>query len=196
MRIEKKFSAKALSYGLPFLDIDGVLNNNHSNISSESIDVIKQLIQKNNAKVVMITSHQQNGTDAKRNSIKQKLEELDIYNIDFIDPNFEGYILDIKLPSRILGIVDYLKKNEVSNYVILDDDYTNDYKLVCLNHYKTNPQKGLTNKDLSKITFKSVNIKNFKNISYQYRQLGEYELLTNNLVKILKNKYERHKNNN
>lgn len=179
-----------------FLDIDGVLNNNYSNISSESIDVIKQLIQKNNAKVVMITSHQQNGTDAKRNLIKQKLEELDIYNIDFIDPNFEGYILDIKLPSRILGIVDYLKKNEVSNYVILDDDYNNDYKLVCLNHYKTNPQKGLTNKDLSKITFKSVNIKNFKNINYQYRQLGEYELLTNNLVKILKNKYERHKNNN
>ena len=39
-----------------FLDIDGVLNDNISSFSLQSIQVLKQLIQIYNAKVVMITS--------------------------------------------------------------------------------------------------------------------------------------------
>ena len=174
-----------------FLDIDGVLNDNISNFSLESIDVLKKLIQIYNAKVVMITSRQMNGTKARRNCIQQQLEELGIYDVDFIDPNFDGSMCDIKLPSRILGIIDYLTNNEIANYVILDDEHHNDYKLICLNHYRTMPFKGLTYKDLSRITFKPVNLNNFKYINYQYRQLGEYELVTNNLVKVLKKKYEK-----
>ena len=96
----------------------------------------------------------------------------------------------IKLPSRLLGIIDYLRNNEIANYVILDDDYYNDYKLMCLNHYRPLPFKGLTYKDLAKIAFKPVNLNNFKYINYQYRQLGEYELVTNKLIKVLKKKYE------
>lgn len=173
-----------------FLDIDGVLNNNISSFSLESIEVLKQLMQLYNAKVVMITSWQMNGTEARRKRIQQQFEKLGIYDIDFIVPNFEGSMCGIKITSRVLGIIDYLKNNEIVNYVILDDEYHNDYKLICLNHYRTIPFKGLTYKDLPKITFKTVNLNNFKYIHYQYRQFGEYELVTNKLVKVLKKKYE------
>ena len=174
-----------------FLDIDGVLNNNISNISLESIEVLNQLIYEYKAKIIMITSRQRNGTKNRRKIIENVLENLGIYDIDFIDPNYEGRLCDIKLPSRLLGIVDYLKNNDEVNYVILDDEYNNDYKLLCLNHYDINKFKGLTYKDLSKIKFKSVNLNNFKYIKYYYRQLGEYELATNSLIKVLKNKYEK-----
>ena len=173
-----------------FLDIDGVLNNNISSFSLESVKVLNQLIQIYNAKVIMITSWQMNGTASRRKRIQQQLEELGIYDIKFIDPNFDGSMCDIKLPSRILGIIDYLTNNEIANYVILDDEHHNDYKLICLNHYRTMPFKGLTYKDLSRITFKPVNLNNFKYINYQYRQLGEHEVVTNNLIKVLKKKYE------
>lgn len=173
-----------------FLDIDGVLNDNKSNFSSESIEILKYLIRIYDAKVVMITSWQMNGTENKRKLIKNELEKIGIYNVDFIDPNFEGSLCDIKLPSRILGIVDYLKNNKISSYVILDDEYHNDYKLICLNHYRTIPYKGLIYKDLHKIIFRPVNLNNFKYINYQYRQLGKYELVTNSLIKVLKKKCE------
>lgn len=170
-----------------FLDIDGVLNDNHSiHILKENVNVLKKLIEKNNAKVVVISSWQMNGTTNVRNKIRKIFEELGIYNIDFIDPNFEGTFCDIELAPRLLGIVDYLKNNNVSNYVILDDEYHNAYKLLCLNYYKTAQFKGLTYKDLNKITFKQVNLNNFKYINYKYRKLGEYELVTNKLIKVLK----------
>ena len=70
-----------------FLDIDGVLNDNCSEFS-----------------------RQMNGIETRRKSLKYQFEKLSIYNIDFIDPNFRGSLGDIKLPSRLLGIVDYLKK--------------------------------------------------------------------------------------
>lgn len=178
-----------------FLDIDGVLNDNCSNFLLESIETLKILVKKYNAKVVMITSLQKNGTENKRKLLKHQFEELKVSNIDFIDPNFYGSLCDIKLPSRLLGIVDYLKNNEVANYVIIDDEYQNDYKLICLNHYKTMPFKGLTYKDLPKILIKPVNLNNFKYITYQYRQLGEYELVTNNLIKVLKKKCENDSKN-
>lgn len=173
-----------------FLDIDGVLNDNNSKFLLESIEVLKLLIQKYNAKVVMITSLQNNGTKQKREQLKQQFEEFSIYNIDFIDPNFEGNLCDIELPSRLLGIVNYLQNKGKCNYVILDDEYYNYYKLICLNHYRTMQYKGLTYRDLSKIELKPVNLNNFKYIKYEYRKLGEYELVTNNLIKVLKKKYE------
>ena len=180
-----------------FLDIDGVLiNNNEVNFNEESVNILKELIKKYNAKVVMITSWQLNGTETRRNKIRQTFEQLGIYNIDFIDPNFEGNIFDIKLPDRIIGIVDYLNKNKIEKYIILDDEYQRDYKLTCLNHYRTKTFKGLTYKDLNKIQLKSVNSNNFKYINYQYKKLGDYELVTNNLIKILKKKYEIRKKEN
>ena len=173
-----------------FLDIDGVLNNLEVRFNEESVNVVKKLIQKYHAKVVMITSWQMNGTESRRKAIEQQLQELGIYDIDFIDPNFEGNFLNIQIPARVLGIIDYLKDHENSSYVILDDDYHNDYKLLCLNHYRTMPLKGLNYEDLEKINFKKVHLNNFKYVTYKYRKLGEYEKVTNNLIKVLKKKYE------
>ena len=173
-----------------FCDIDGVLNDNWSEFLSESIEVLNLLVQTYNAKIVIISSWQMNGTEARRKLLKYQFEKLCIYDIDFIDPNFEGGLGDIKLPSRLLGIVDYLKNNEIANYVVLDDEYHNDYKLIRLNHFKTMPFKGLTYKDLPKIVLAPVDPNNFKHINYQYRQLGDYEVVTNNLVKVLRKKYE------
>lgn len=169
-----------------FLDVDGVLNDNNSNFLLENVNVLKQLVNTYNAKVVMISSQQMNGTQNIRNKIINELNKFGICNIDFIDPNFEGYLDNIPLPARLLGIIDYLKNNDIAKYVILDDDYHNDYKMVCLNHYKTSSLQGLTYNDLPKITFKPVNLNNFKYISYKYRKLGEYEMATNKLIKVLK----------
>lgn len=93
-----------------FLDIDGILNDNCSEFLSESVEVLKLLVQIYNAKVVMISSWQMNGIETRRKSLKYQLEKLSIYNIDFIDSNFRGSLDDIKLQSRVLGIVDDLKK--------------------------------------------------------------------------------------
>ena len=169
-----------------FLDIDGVLNDIRVKFKEESVNVVKELIKIYNAKVVMITSWQLNGTINRRKYIANRLEEQGIYDVDFIEPNFEGSFLNIDVPDRVLGIIDYLKNNDVSSYVILDDDYHNDYKLLCLNHYRPLPLKGLTYKDLSKISFKKVNLNNFEYINYKYRKLGAYEQVTNGLIKVLK----------
>lgn len=178
-----------------FLDIDGVINDNDVRFKEESVDVVKELIKRYSARVVLITSLQRNGTENRRKVFRYRFEKLGIYDIDFIDPNFRGGLFIERssffmgIPPRLLGIIDYLKNNRVSNYVILDDDYHNDYKFVCLNYYRPNPFQGLTYKDLSKIELKSVNLNNFRYVNYSYKQLGEYELVTNNLIKVLK-KYE------
>lgn len=177
-----------------FLDIDGVLNDIRVKFKEESVNVVKELIKIYNAKVVMITSWQLNGTINRRKYIANRLEEQGIYDVDFIEPNFEGSFLNIDVPDRVLGIIDYLKNNEVSSYVIIDDDYHNDYKLLCLNHYRPFPLKGLTYKDLSKISFKKVNLNNFEYINYKYRKLGAYEQVTYGLIKVLK-KIERNRRN-
>lgn len=173
-----------------FLDIDGVLNDNTTSLSIESLENLKQLINYYNAQIVIISSRQQNGTANRRKRIKYQFEKLGIYNIDFIEPNFEGNLFEFKIPSRLLGIIDYLKYNKESNYIILDDDYHNKYKLIGLNFYKTNKNKGLLKKDLPKITLKPVNLNNFNHINYYYRELGNYEIATNKLIKVLRKKYE------
>ena len=91
-----------------FLDIDGVLNDNITNYSLTSINCLKLLQDSFNSKIVIISSQQGNGTTSKRRKITEQLSNYGIRNIDFIDPNFEGYFLNFKVPSRILGIVHYL----------------------------------------------------------------------------------------
>lgn len=177
-----------------FLDIDGVLNDNKSNYSIYSINALKKIINRYCAKLVLITSEQRNGTIERRNKIINKLKKLGLEVYDFIDPNFEGDIIDIKLSSRVLGIVHYLKNNPVDKYLIIDDDYYNDYRLLSLNYYRTRMFKGLLEKDLTKIEFKSVNLNNFRCVNYRYRQLGEYEHLTNEIVKVLKKIYQKKSN--
>ena len=167
-----------------FLDIDGVINNGFSDFSKESISVLKRIINENNAKIIIISSKQGNGTVTIRNKLINLMKKYNIEINDFIDPNYVGNICGIEIPSRVLGIVDYLKNNPKISYVILDDEYQNDYKLLCFNHYKIN--NGLMFKDYNKIKFKKVNLNNFKHVNYKYRKLGAYEQATNNLIYVLK----------
>ena len=133
------------------------------------------------------------GNKSRRKRITKMLEHYNINITDFINPNFEGNMCGIEIPSRVIGIVDYLKKFNNYNYVILDDEYHNDYKLLCLNYYKTNPNKRLKIKDISKINFKPVNLNNFKYVNYYYRQLGNVENIQNNLIIVLKKVYLKNK---
>lgn len=171
-----------------FLDIDGVLNDNYGEqeFLTSCVDVTKKVIEDNDAKVVVISSLQGAGTEAKRKRLTDKLNNIGIKVYDFIDPNFEGGINGIFLPSRLIGIVDYLKKNINCSYVILDDDYHDDYNFLGLNCYKCDRWKGLQFNTLNHICFENVDSVVFKEINYSYRQLGDYERATNNLIKVLK----------
>ena len=95
-----------------FLDIDGVLNDNCSKLSLQNVWVLKQLIEKYDSKVVLISSLQGSGTKYNRKKLSNLFESIGVYNVEFIDPNFEGEFCNIKLPSRLLGIIDYLKNKE------------------------------------------------------------------------------------
>lgn len=170
-----------------FLDIDGVVNDNScESFLTSCVKILNNLVVKEKAKVVLISSWQGTGTKARRKRVLEILNESGIKVDDFIDPNLEGNLGDISLPSRVIGIVDYLKKNNDCNYVILDDEFHNDYKLLCLNHFKTHMYKGLQRNDLNLIAFKSVNLSILNRVDYHYRQLGDYEKATNNLIKVLR----------
>ena len=174
-----------------FLDIDGVLNDNISDFVDECIDSVKKLKEDNCASIVMITSLQGNGTKVRRNKVSRMLEEVGIKVDDYIDPNFEGGLGDISMSSRVLGIIDYLKKHSDVNYIILDDEFHNEYRTSCLNYYKTGTWKGFQKKDIDKISFKGVNLKTLDYFSYHYRELGAYEKATNDVIKTLKKVIEK-----
>ena len=177
-----------------FLDIDGVLNDNLNDFVDSCVESVKELVEKNNASVVMITSLQGNGTKIRRNKLSKVLEEVGIMVDDYIDPNFEGGLGDISMSSRVLGIIDYLKKHSDVNYIILDDEFHNEYRTSCLNYYKTGTWKGFQKKDIDKVSFKSVNLKTLDYFSYHYRELGSYEKATNNVIKTLKKVLEKKSN--
>lgn len=172
-----------------FLDIDGVLKNNTDKYSSEALTVLLKLINKYNAKIVIISSLFGNGTLGRRKKLIKIFNNFGIYDIDFIDPNYECFFLNVKISGRVIGIIDYLRKNRWINYIILDDEFERKYKYLGLNYFKTNKNKGLLEKDLSKIEFKKVSKKQFEvfdSINYNYRELGDYERVTTNLLKTLK----------
>lgn len=169
-----------------FLDVDGVLNNNCEDFVEECVSNVNKLASDNDADIVMITSLQGNGTTSKRNKLSASLKEVGINVFDYIDPNFEGELCGFSMPSRVLGIVDYLKKNSDVSYVILDDEFHNDYRMACLNYFKTRAWKGLQSKDLEKISFKEVNLKTLSYFNYRYRSLGAYEMASNRLILTLK----------
>ena len=177
-----------------FLDIDGVLNDNLNDFVDSCVESVIKLVDKNDASVVMITSLQGNGTKAKRNKLSNMLGEKGINVSDYIDPNFEGSLCGISISSRALGIVDYLKNHSDVSYVILDDEFHNDYKMACLNYYKTHTWKGFQSKEIDRIVFKKVNLNTLSNFKYGYRELGAYEKATNDVIKTLKKVIEKKSN--
>lgn len=173
-----------------FLDFDGVINDSglkvKDSVKAESYLVLKKLTRQTHSKIVVISSWLMNGTKAKQKRIKQFLNKLNFNDIDFIDPNFTGVFLGHPLSDRTLGIIHYLSTHEVDKYVVLDDEYDWDYQLLKLNYYKPNMFKGLTKEDLPKINLSAPLCKYSDFVKYEYRELnGEYECVTNNLVKVL-----------
>ena len=155
-----------------FLDIDGVLNGEEQfepgiNFSKESVLTLKRLVKKNNTEIVLTTSWQGIGDKKTREKIVKIFNNINIHINDFINPNLDGKLLDKTISNRVCGIIDYLKNNQNINYVILDDEYQNEYKLFNLNYYKTNTYVGLKEKDLDKITFSNIISKRINYLEYQ-----------------------------
>lgn len=170
-----------------FLDIDGVLNDNTVNGYLERcVYYLKNLVDRNGGKVVIISSLQGCGTIEKRRRLSNKLGNVGINVSDYIDPNFKGDLNGVTLSNRVIGIIDYLKKYQESSYVIIDDEFHEEYNLLRLNNYKTDMWSGLTKSDVDKIKFKKVDKSILDQVSYKYRELGSYEKATNDLVKVLK----------
>ena len=170
-----------------FLDIDGVLNDNTVNgYLNRCVDCLKKYISDKDIKIVIISSLQSTGTVKKRQKLEKSLGEVGIKIDDFIDPNFKGNLGGVSLSNRVLGIIDYLKEHSSSEYVILDDEYKNDYKMLGLNHLEVDMWTGLDDKSIEKISFKKVNLDILNRVNYSYRELGDYELATNNLIMTLK----------
>ena len=182
---------------LIFLDFDGVINDNRSIYPSNQIKILKNIIDNYGARVIVISSWIGNGNKQSKNYIIDFLNKYDIYNIDFINPNYEGSFIGIDISPRVIGIVDYLKRYDKVNYVILDDEYYNEYKLLGLNYYKTNKWNGLQTRDFYNIKFKKSNIKYINYVKYKIKKLGYDEQIYYNLIKTLKlyyNKFYERKN--
>ncbi|MBE6154188.1 MAG: hypothetical protein E7163_01250 [Firmicutes bacterium] len=169
-----------------FLDFDGVINNNMEDVTLTCVILLKNIIKKYNAKVVVISSILGNGTNKKKKNITVFLNNLGIYNIDFINPNLEGDIYNKKILPRLVGIIDYLRKHPNINYLIIDDEFESDYQLLGFNHLKTEMWEGLKCKDYYKISFEEADLECLKEIIYENRELTEEEKVMNNLINVLK----------
>ena len=153
-----------------FLDFDGVINNNDDLITEESILTLKKIIHEYQAKVVVISSWIMDGREERK--IRDFLDKLGIHNIDFINPNLIGTFENNELNYRFLGIADYLLNNPQINYLILDDEYDDEYNRLNLNHLKTNMDTGLVLSDYNKVAFKKPDLFILSQISIQENDLN------------------------
>ena len=158
-----------------FIDFDGVINDNYSEVKESCINILKEILASSGAKPVVISSWLGWGSDRSINHVKEFLASFDITNIDYIDVNYEGTLNGYYIAPRILGIYKYLEDKEKSLYLILDDDYKNDYKSAKLNFYHTDPDKGLIEEDLPKLKFKKYKntISNEISLKHYNRAIGD-----------------------
>ena len=157
-----------------FLDIDGVLNSqkyfsensdrndeyySHNNdlfqrkmldIDLSKLERLLMIIKETNAKVVITSSWKRLDVFVR---IANKLQEMGIPII--------GVTVDNGI-NRGLGIKDYLAKNMVKNYIILDDDTFLDYDEELLNHLvKTSFYEDGLNEELTNIAILKLNNKSY-----------------------------------
>lgn len=132
-----------------FLDIDGVLNNEKTIITTSTgydfiedykIQILKYLLNKTKAKVVLSSTWRLERDNPQRNQdfceLQDKLKE---YGIEFYD-----YTPTLLRGRRQEEIFEWLKNNpNVENYTILDDSYDEIDKTLP-NFFKTNFKTGLT----------------------------------------------------
>ena len=140
-----------------FLDIDGVLNTPSSKsrcggyigIDNDKVERLKKIIDKTKAEIVLISTWKQCWHKEKNfkpiqnttaNYLDAKLAKFNLRAIDKTVDKFEGQYL-----SRGEGILEYIQRNNVKKYVILDD-FQFDYDGCGLtgNLIKTDQNEGLT----------------------------------------------------
>lgn len=156
-----------------FLDFDGVITNDENKFSIEAISVLNKVILEYKAKVVVISSMLVNGTDKKKMLITNMLNRLGITYIDFINPNFVAMFDGKYLKRRVVGIIDYLRLNPHVNYIILDDEYSEEYTKFGLNHLQTHEDIGLRREDYDLIKFSKVDLEASIDVSYSELRLSE-----------------------
>lgn len=144
-----------------FLDIDGVLNTLSSEsrcgeyigIDDDKTERLANIVKKTNAGIVLVS------TWKKYWCKEEKLKPLQDYSATYLDEKLKKFGIkaadktkdksDGKYLSRGEGILEYIERNKVEKYVILDD-FQCDYDGCDLSDklIKTNQTEGLTEKEV------------------------------------------------
>lgn len=146
-----------------FLDIDGVLNTPSSEsrcgeyigIDDEKVEILKKIVEKTKAEIVLIS------TWKKYWRKEEKLKPLQDYSANYLDEKLAKQGLkavdktkdksDGRYLSRGEGILEYVYRNNIENYIILDDcQYDYDGCGIADKLVKTNQTEGLTEKEVKK----------------------------------------------
>ena len=146
---------------LLFLDVDYVLNKKNTNIftpdgdcfvEDEKVELLKELIDKTNAKVVLSSTWREGWEDDKNNLDTKNRRDFILLKNKFLEYGIELYDYT-SLPvinDRSFRILEYLNKykEDISSILILDDIYS----MEVLNKYflKTSILEGLTSKHVKK----------------------------------------------
>lgn len=140
-----------------FLDIDGVLNTPSSEsrcgeyigIDDEKVEKLKKIVEKTKAEIVLIS------TWKKYWRKEEKLKPLQDYSANYLDEKLAKQGLkaidktkdkaDGRYLSRGESILEYVYRNNVENYIILDDcQFDYDGCDLTDNYIKTNQIEGLS----------------------------------------------------
>ena len=147
-----------------FLDIDGVLNNIHTDsvtpkgytgISGKLVQRLAGIVKGTGAKVVL-TSDWKYGWKRNPSLCEEDAaylnERLSKYRVHIYDRTYDEKIFDEFYTDRGVGIYRFMEKNaDCENYVILDDHIFADYDEQLRKHLVlTDPEKGLTEEDAQK----------------------------------------------
>lgn len=140
-----------------FLDIDGVLNTPSSEsrcgeyvgIDDDKVERLKQIVEKTKAEIVLISTWKKYWRKEKKfkplqdysaNYLDEKLAKQGLKAIDKTKDKADGRYL-----SRGESILEYVYRNNVENYIILDDcQFDYDGCDLTDNYIKTNPIEGLS----------------------------------------------------
>ena len=140
-----------------FLDIDGVLNTPSSEnrcgeyigIDDDKVERLKQIVEKTKAEIVLISTWKKYWRkewklkplqDYSANYLDEKLAKQGLKAIDKTKDKADGRYL-----SRGESILEYVYRNNVENYIILDDcQFDYDGCDLTDNYIKTNQIKGLS----------------------------------------------------
>ena len=151
-----------------FLDIDGVLNGagsrtrccGYMGIDNDKAKRLADIVKQTGAKIVLISTWKQTWRKTEKkyqgflaNYLDRKMKAVGVSVYDKTrDVDGEIYF------SRGEGILDYLKREKVENYVILDDGQA-DYDSCGLtdNYIKTNFYTGALTDELAKKAIKILN---------------------------------------